>query len=736
MDRRDNLDDEEVSKRHLKRREKRRLLRHLSSQKEEDLSLLNSSESESGVLFNLATEVSHKKDDKGLVELKFNGYNGGSVDLSDYGIPYPMVYNIAGITYNNQVPILHEHYVPIGHTTSITKNSDSLNGVGVASYPSESRTTVIEALDNGFPFQSSMGLRVQNSKDITFLAKGETRRVNNRDVIGPAYVAEKSKLREMTVTMSGRDDSTNFNLLNQEAISMLLNATPKEGDQTPPTNPLKDITTPPAGTLPNAAPIVPPVVPITLPNAAPVAPIVPVAPNVLSQTFALSRLIAKYPNHESIIENGVNAGHDMVTIENTIKLQQFENGFGSPPKMKQGPKSEQSDSITAHFALSCGISPETIEKHGIPKKIVELADEAPRWGFVESMVNIANANESGSQRRFSGFSDIENMCVNLKRVNRIAVAEQGMDVNNSAYSVVDMPNLMRKVTSMQLEERWKTNPPFALEMCDEVSMKDFRKTETYRPGGGDIWSQLPKSGKIELTHFGKETRYINELDTVAQLAVFDRQDVYNDDMGVISSMLKAMVEGAMVIPDIKLGKKLLVQAAAAATFWVNAENSRTTLALTRPNLSTAYNYIRKYNEDRGKNIVTMINDRWTLITSITGEEAAWDIIKQDRIQNNTTANTITGEKNYWNNKFDLKTFPQMSNTSLYGTSTFVSEGTWILWPSSKMFSPYTITFLRGKKRPTMEIVDLPENMLGYGVRGYWDLEINERERQAILRANG
>ena len=349
------------------------------------------------------------------------------------------------------------------------------------------------------------------------------------------------------------------------------------------------------------------------------------------------------------------------------------------------------------------------------------------------MLHIANSHEGSSQRRWTGFSDIDLMCKSLCRVNREAVANDGL-INNNAYSVVDMPNLMRKVTTMQLEERWALNPPFALEMLEEQSNNDFRKTESYRPGGGEIWGQVPKGGKLELTHFGTETRYTTQLDTVGQMASFDRQDIYNDNMGIIKSMLKAMVEGALYIPDIKLGKMMLNQAAAASTFWVDTENSRTGLALSRPNLSTVYNYIRKYNENRGKNIVTMINDRWTLITGPTLEETAWDIIKQDRVVNDTTANTKTGDKNYWFNKFDIKMFPQMGNTSLLGSGTFVSDTTYVLWPSSKQFSPYVITYLRGMKRPTIQLVDLPENMLGYGVRGFWDVEVNERERQAVLRA--
>jgi len=158
-------------------------------------------------------------------------------------------------------------------------------------------------------------------------------------------------------------------------------------------------------------------------------------------------------------------------------------------------------------------------------------------------------------------------------------------------------------------------------------------------------------------------------------------------------------------------------------------------------LSTAYNALRQYNENRGKNYVNLINDRWTLITSISGEEAAWEILQQNKIvQEAGAANGVkTGDKNYWFGKLDQAVFPQMSNTSLLNNgaaSTFVSEGTWLLWPSSQRYSPYSITYLRGQRRPTVESVDLPGNMLGSGVRGYWDVEINEREREAIGRFNG
>jgi hypothetical protein len=682
---------------------------------------------EGEAIFNLATPASSPgKDENGLVKFSFAGYSGQPVSLRDYGYEYPMIYNISGMEHKNSIPLLFEHWEPIGHSTSIVKINSSVSGEGVGSYPSTARDTVTEALANGFPFEASMGLRITNKEDITFLKHGVKRTINNREVTGPMYVAERSILKEMTITMSGRDSDTNFGLLNKEAQMLLKNSTPAV---TPPEVPA----VPPAAPAAPAVPPAPPAAPLQ--NTAPTTPVVPpapAAPVVSRAEFArLSRLMNSYPDHAESIETQYAAGTDLTAIENSIKLKLFENGLPQVPNLTPQQRSSASDEIVAQFALSCNISPETIAKH-VDKKVLDNCLTGSRWSFVETLVNLANSNER--QRRFTGFSDVDILCSTIKT----ATQQSFLGINNSGFSMIDMPNLLKKVTSMMLEERWAINTPFAVQYLKEESNKDFRITQRIRPGGGKIWDEMKNDGKIEETEFGKETEYRSKLSTSAQLVVFNREDIINDDMGVIADMLDAMVEGALIVPDMKLGKLMLVKAAAANSFWVDADNSRQSLALNRANLSTAYNAVRQYNENRGKNFVNLINDRWVLITSITGEETAFELLKQSRIVQETGAASPskTGEANYWFGKLDQITFPQMSNSSLLGSGTFVSENTWLLWPKSQRFSPYSITYLRGQRRPTIEAVDLPANMLGVGTRGYWDIEINEREREAVLRANG
>ncbi len=478
--------------------------------------------------------------------------------------------------------------------------------------------------------------------------------------------------------------------------------------------------------------------PSAQPPSAPSAPSAPSGSQQLSvprgndllTQFKLSKLLTSYAEHTDIIENGLSAGKSLDEIETQIKLHRWENQLPSAPKITdQAQVSLGKQNIEVSFALAMGVAPTTLEKAGYDKKVIENSESKTRWSFIESMVNIANHNEG--QKRFTGFSDVEYMIGEIKNSNRRALL--GL-MQNSSTSTIDMPNLFKRVSDFRLEERWALQAPFATRFLMEESNQNFKPTQRIRPGGGEIWEQIKANGgKLPMTQFGSETAYTSQLDTVGQLAVFDRETIINDELDVISQLLDAMVEGAIVVPDIKLGFKMLVQASAANTFWVNADNSRTSFALTRPNLATAYNDLRTYNENRGKNLVQLIEDRWILLTSIELQETAWDIVKQDRVVSNSAVSGQVGDKNYWYNKFDLETFNQMANTSLYGAGPFVSGTTWMLWPKAKRFSPYSITYLRGQKRPTVETVELPGNMLGFGVRGYWDVEINERERLAVGR---
>ena len=647
--------------------------------------------------------------ENGPPKLTFQGYSGDAVDLSDYGFDYPVVYDIAGIQLQQKTPIYYNHYDAIGHTTSLRKvdNGTALRGKGVASLPGPNTTKVVEGAKNGFPWQASMGLKVSNFKtDIRLHEKGAIK-VNNRDFAGPIYVVNKSVLREMTVTPFGRDSNTSFEFLNKEKRMEIKNA------NTPPTDVI-----PPVTKVENTPPVDPPkedpVPPKKIDNAPPVVPPVHSGGTKLDpNTKRAMSLLNKYPGKWDLIEKGIENGWDDESIDNSIKLSDMNNNLPTPPSpgYKKGDVIE--NQMLVNMALSFGAKPEYLAKK-FDQKLVDNADSRPQMGIQELLINAANM----SGGNFQGYSDPEAICKFLK---------------NTGYSTFDLPDFFQRVGTVLKDERWEINAPFATTVCKEGSNRDFRTTERLRMTGGDMWNQVADDGKLELYSAGDQKKYQTTLDTYGTIFTMTRKEVANDDMGALGDMMDMMVEGAMMIPDYQLGLRMINQAPAASTFWVDDSNSFDNTALTTANLSTAFNDIRQYTENKARvNWNVMLNERWSLIVSPNLEEAAWNIIKQDKIVSDTP--TPTYEKNYWFGRFDLKVFGQMANTSAFPSgSKFVGNTTWILWPSSLRFSPYEITYYRGQKKPVIEAVDMPATLLGFGTRGYWDVKINERERTAVSR---
>ena len=644
--------------------------------------------------------------EKGPPTLKFSGYSGAAVDLSDYGFDAPVVYNIASMKTSQKIPILYDHDEVIGHTTSVHKANDgsSIVGNGLASVPGEGNNKVVIGLKNGFPWQASMGLRLRSYDDISYLAKGEVS-VNNQTFKAPIYVVENTRLVEMTVTGFGRDSNTEFtNSLDKDKLMIIKNSGTAASSQASPPEKKEEGAPAPAPKVENSEPTPPPKVENSQPE--------PKKIDNTADVFRVLKLSKKYPDHIDVIEQGITNGWDDERIDDRVQLTIINKNTPKPPTGKT--LHQNASQLQARFCLSFGAKPESIEKK-YGKETTEKAFEMKEVGIVEMLLMVANS----AGGNYNGHSDVDDLCKFVK---------------NTGYSTFDLPDFFAQVGDAMKDARWELNPPFATQVCKPGSNRNFNIQERKRITGGDMWNEVADDGKLELFSAGKQKKYQTELTTYGSLFTMTRKEVINDDMGALSDLMAQMVEGAMVIPDYQLGLLMLTQASASGTFWVDDDNSFDGRALTRANLSTAYNRIRQYTETKNRvNWNVMLSDRWKLIVSPNLEEAAWDLLKQDKIVSNTTANTVQGEKNYWFGRMDLMSFGQMANSSAFGDGLFVGNGTWILWPSSLQFSPYEITYLRGQSRPTVEAVDLPATLLGFGNRGWWDVKINERERTAIQR---
>jgi len=114
------------------------------------------------------------------------------------------------------------------------------------------------------------------------------------------------------------------------------------------------------------------------------------------------------------------------------------------------------------------------------------------------------------------------------------------------------------------------------------------------------------------------------------------------------------------------------------------------------------------------------------------EKEAWEILGQPEFVSNSTANTKQGKRNWWYNRFEVKQFRQLTNTTF---SDDASNNCWFLWPKGQKYAPFTISYLKNRKRPIVKTVDAPIDMLGFGMVGVFDVNINDRESSLIIRCD-
>lgn len=641
--------------------------------------------------------------------------------------------------------MMYNHRTAVGHTDRIDNTTKKIEGEGTLSIENKITNRIKNAAGNEFPYEMSLGMDARKIK-LTYHPNGTT--VNGRTITKEMYVIKNTIVDEVTICEQGRDSNTSMRLLNSKfnksQLKRLRNTAPV--DDLPPKKKKKPVSSKTAEEILKEAKLlnisVQEYKKLLLKKAASKIKNSPPTPGKRTMKRKVSfgtilRLNNKYPESVDIIGRAADENWSKEQILNAIKLRRIENGLPSPVKVgKAGAESEKLMEARILNALIEGDEKEKIMIKRYGEKLAERVMNMPMIGVKEWLVQSAQRMGENS---FSGHSDVGRLVNFIGRTNR---AFQSGRINNTGFSSFDMPNFFNRVTAITIEESWKLKGFFAKDMCYKTSQSDFKKTQRFRPSGGTMWEGLDQDGKIKHGAFGEEASYETSLDTKAQIVMFNRVIIKNDDFGAIREMIQLMLEGAEMVPDHKLVQHMLQ--APGAFFSAYAADTETggngtgndyrnaLAALNETSLALAYDLASEQTINKGKvNWLNDIGDNWTIVVATRAmERVAWELIEQSEFVSNTTANTKQTKKNYWYKRFNVRRFPQLANKTF---NEWAKRDTWFLWPSESRFAPFAINWLDGIERPTVETVDAPVDMLGFGTRGYIDVEINDREPEAIVR---
>lgn len=154
-------------------------------------------------------------DAEGKIELQaaadkpktFSGvaYSGGPLNVA--GFPHPIYVDLRGlriVRQDNAVLRSHKQEWAVGHTSLVAIAGNTLRFEGVVSCTGPHVDEVVGRV--GFPWQPSIGTTIEANEKVE---AGESASVNGRSVTGPAYIARKTTLREISfVEVGGDADAT------------------------------------------------------------------------------------------------------------------------------------------------------------------------------------------------------------------------------------------------------------------------------------------------------------------------------------------------------------------------------------------------------------------------------------------------------------------------------------------------------------------------------------------------
>jgi hypothetical protein len=133
-------------------------------------------------------------------------YTGGAMRLE--GWKHPVVVDLAGMAIPSQsrpIRVGHNTDRLVGHTHAITHDAGRLIASGVLSIPGPDTDRVIAGSRNGFPWQASIGARVDQFE---FVKDGQVATANGRDFTGPVVIVRKSTLGEISFVDLAADGNT------------------------------------------------------------------------------------------------------------------------------------------------------------------------------------------------------------------------------------------------------------------------------------------------------------------------------------------------------------------------------------------------------------------------------------------------------------------------------------------------------------------------------------------------
>lgn len=605
-------------------------------------------------------------------------YTGGKMDV---GFGDPVVVDLAGLDLGAKSrPILRDHSATriVGHTTDIRvarrgDNGEELLVSGVISGSGPDAAEVVASARQGFPWQASIGAAATEWEQVR---AGAHVTVNGTRIDGPAQVARKSVLKEVSWVALGADDAT----------SARLAAAARDGN---------------GNTQRKGNGMAQSEIEIRASERQRLADINDIVRGVAADGVA--ELRAQAINGDIGLDElraaVLEKFRGMAALE---KLRASRPVIGAPRQPGPGSTASARDILAASIMRRLPGGAKAAEK-AYGAAALEACDE----------------NRIGS----------------LVEACEFALRSEGLDVPRSSrndmirasLSTVSLPNALGDAVGRMLMEAYGEAPASWRSFAAIRSVSDFRTASEIQPFVSGQLDEIATGGEFKHAQIGEEQSLSYKVGTFGKTFGIDRKQIINDDIGVFDSCARAFGSMAARTLNDLVWKTVLDN---AGSFYAAGNGNYLTgaaTALSSTSLTNAIAQMLKQKDSQGRSI-----DLAPAVLAVPPElmYTAKQVLESEYLAR-TADGAATG--NPVRNAVSLVTEARLSNASF----TNASATGWYLFTAPQSV-PFVVAFLNGVQAPTVESFgfDTDPSTLSYRWRVYHDFGCAFGQKQASVFMKG
>jgi len=724
----------------------------------------------SGLKFSEARiELKSSEENSSLKTFDILAYTGAPIQQGFSKLPITV--NLNGLTIDRKpkIPILRDHTGSkmVGHTEKLSKpEGKSLRAEGVISATGQDAKEIIEASENGFPLEASIGAKVTKYVE---LSKGESRLVNGREVIGPHLIAERSVLKEISIVALGADENTQAIVAEYTSykekdmnFEAWLAAKSIEGFDE----------------LSEAAQVVIKAqfnseieaagTPVPQKEAVQAQDPTAKALELLEKKEREIELKMLCNGNNELFAEAVKNGWSLDLVEAKLEVEAARKGYadlkasteqelgGFNIHVKAGKSEAGADAVEAALCISAGLDPDDLinpKRHLSSQKSkvvgtdrhLRLSEEA-----IDAAHHYAGLGMTDLFRHRAAGAGVREYGTLSNSAIRAALSS---DIKaDNAFMKIDIPHLFVKVIERIQLRDFDVEDTIWQDCVTTRSVRDFREVDVVQFGGLNQWQKLAADGRLTQGEMSGSRQFSNKAETYGQINYIDRKHIVNDDLGFLTSIGAEMARWGSLAPEVYFHQLLTSGTYYDGTNFFNTAGATINDLTSSPFSLDALDAVddairtRKHpvkgnnakNSIKGTSLGQIIKTPMTslIVPTEIAREVSRTLLEPfmyhrdgDR---NATTDSLKPTSNYHHGKYQVKESRYLSDSAWSGSG--ASATTWYMAADKRSLPMIEFAFLNGVQTPTVEPSRvLDDDRLGIKIRGYFDFGGNFMQPEAAFR---